>query len=68
MLRQGAAFQVLRGVWATPAHPEKLWAVGHEIRLGCLKVAAYVESKLSTDALARRLGGGLVHDSDREST
>src|SRR5215472_11461188 len=24
-------------VWATPAHPEKPWAVGHEIRPGCLK-------------------------------
>jgi hypothetical protein len=33
-------------VWATPAHPEKPWAVGHEIRPGCLKVVAYAESKL----------------------
>jgi hypothetical protein len=43
-------------VWATPAHPEKPWAVGHEIRPGCLKVVAYTESKLLADALAKRLG------------
>jgi hypothetical protein len=42
-------------VWATPAHPEKPWAVGHEIRPGCLKVVAYAESKLLADALAKRL-------------
>jgi hypothetical protein len=33
-----------------------LLAVGHEIRPGCLKVVAYVESKLLADALAKRLG------------
>jgi hypothetical protein len=43
-------------VWATPAHPEKPWAVGHEIRPGCLKVVAHAESKLLADALAKRLG------------
>ena len=43
-------------VWATPAHPEKPWAVGLEVRPGCLKVAAYAESKLLADALAKRLG------------
>ena len=43
-------------VWATPAHPEKPWAVGQEIRPGCLKVVAYAESKLLADALAKRLG------------
>jgi hypothetical protein len=32
------------------------WAVGREIRPGCLKVVAYVESKLLADALAQRLG------------
>jgi hypothetical protein len=42
-------------VWATPAHPEKPWAVGQEIRPGCLKVVAYAESKLLADALAKRL-------------
>ena len=55
-------------VWATPAHPEKPWAVGHEIRPGCLKVAAYVESKRLAAALAKRLGDGLIHDTGREST
>jgi hypothetical protein len=45
-------------VWATPAHPEKPWAVGHEVRPGCLKVAAYVESKRLADALADRLTDG----------
>jgi hypothetical protein len=53
-------------VWAMPAHPEKPWAVGHEIRPGCLKVVAYAESKLLADALARRLGS--IHGSGREST
>ena len=43
-------------VWATPTHPSRSWAVGHEIRPGCLKVVAYVESKLLADALAKRLG------------
>ena len=42
-------------VWATPAHPEKPWAVGHELRPGCLKVVAYTESKPLADALAKRL-------------
>jgi hypothetical protein len=42
--------------WATPTHPSRSWAVGHEIRPGCLKVVAYVESKLLADALAKRLG------------
>jgi hypothetical protein len=42
-------------VWATPAHPEKPWAVGHELRRGCLKVVAYTESKPLADALAKRL-------------
>jgi hypothetical protein len=55
-------------VWATPGHREKLWAVGHEIRRGCLKVVAYTQSKLLADALAKRLGGGLVHGSGREWT
>jgi hypothetical protein len=45
-------------VWATPAHPEKPWAVGCEIRSGCLKVAAYVESKRLADMLAERLSDG----------
>jgi hypothetical protein len=43
-------------VWATPTHPPRSWAVRHEIRPGCLKVVAYVESKLLADALAKRLG------------
>jgi hypothetical protein len=43
-------------VWATPTHPSRSWAVGHEIRPGCLKVVAYAESKLLADALAKRLG------------
>jgi hypothetical protein len=43
-------------VWATPTHPSHSWAVGHEIRPGCLKVVANVESKLLADALAKRLG------------
>jgi hypothetical protein len=42
-------------VSAPPTHPSRSWAVGHEIRPGCLKVAAYVESKLLADALAKRL-------------
>jgi hypothetical protein len=45
-------------VWATPAHPEKPWAVGCEIRPGCLKVTAYVESKRLADMLAERLSDG----------
>ena len=45
-------------VWATPTHPSRSWAVGHEIRPGCLKVVAYAESKLLADALAKRLGDG----------
>jgi hypothetical protein len=45
-------------VWATAAHPEKKWAVGCEIRPGCLKVTAYVESKRLADMLAKRLGDG----------
>jgi hypothetical protein len=44
-------------VWATPTHPSRSWAVGHEIRTGCLKVVAYPDSKLLADALAKRLGG-----------
>ena len=43
-------------VWATPTHPSRSWAVGHEIRPGCLKVVAYAESKLLANALAKRLG------------
>jgi hypothetical protein len=42
-------------IWATPAHPEKPWAVGREVRPGCLKVATYAESKGLADALADRL-------------
>jgi hypothetical protein len=42
-------------VWATPTHPSRSWAVGHEIRPGCLKVVAYADSKLLADALAKRL-------------
>jgi hypothetical protein len=42
-------------VWATPAHREKPWAVGREVRPGCLKVAAYAESKQLADLLAERL-------------
>ena len=45
-------------VWATPAHPEKSWAVGCEIRPGCLKVTAYAESKRLADMLAKRLSDG----------
>jgi len=43
-------------VWAAPAHPKKPWAVGQEIRPGCLKVVTYTESKRLADALAKRLG------------
>jgi hypothetical protein len=43
------------------------WAVGREVRPGCLKVAAYAESKPLADALAKRLGDGLIRDGDRES-
>jgi hypothetical protein len=39
-------------------HPEKPWAVGREIRPGCLKVTAYVESKRLADMLAKRLSDG----------
>jgi hypothetical protein len=39
-------------------HPKKLWAVGCEIRSGCLKVTAYVESKRLADMLAKRLNDG----------
>jgi hypothetical protein len=42
-------------VWATPTHPSRSWAVGCEIRPGCLKVVAYVESRLVADTLAKRL-------------
>jgi hypothetical protein len=42
-------------VWATPTHASRSWAVGHEIRPGCLKVVAYAASKLLADALAKRL-------------
>jgi hypothetical protein len=42
-------------VWATPTHPEKPWAVGYEVRPGCLKVAAYAESRRLADTLAKRL-------------
>jgi hypothetical protein len=45
-------------VWATPMHPEEPWAVGREIRPGCLKVTAYVESKRLADMLAKRLSNG----------
>ena len=45
-------------VWATPAHPEKSWAVGCEIRPGCLKVTAHVESKGLAGMLAKRLSDG----------
>jgi hypothetical protein len=45
-------------VWPTPTHPSCSWAVGHEIRPGCLKVVAYAESKSLADALAKRLGDG----------
>jgi hypothetical protein len=43
-------------VWATPTHPSRSWAVGHEIRPGCLKVVTYADSKLLANALAKRLG------------
>jgi hypothetical protein len=42
-------------VCATPAHPEKPWAVGCEIRPGCLKLPLYVKSKRLADMLAKRL-------------
>ena len=45
-------------VWHTPTHPEKPWAVGCEVRPGCLKVAGYVESKRLADLLAQRLSDG----------
>ena len=45
-------------VWAAPAHREKPWAVGREVRPGCLKVAAYAESKQLADLLAERLSDG----------
>ena len=43
-------------VWATPTHPSSPWAVGHEIRPGCLKVVAYADSKLLANEMAKRLG------------
>jgi hypothetical protein len=43
-------------VWATPTHPSRSWAVGHEIRPRCLKLVAYADTKLLTDAFAKRLG------------
>jgi len=45
-------------VWATPGHPTRGWAVGKEIRLGCLKVVAYVESRPLASMLAKRLTDG----------
>jgi hypothetical protein len=42
-------------VWATPTHSSSPWAVGHEIRPGCLKVVAYTDSKVLADALAKQL-------------
>jgi hypothetical protein len=42
-------------VWASPTHPEKPWAVGCETCSGCLKVAAYGESRKLADLLALRL-------------
>ena len=42
-------------VWATPTHPTRARAVGHEIRPGCLQVVAYADSKLLADALAKWL-------------
>ena len=45
-------------VWATPTHPSRPWAVGREIRPGCLKVVAYADSKVLADALAKLLGDG----------
>jgi hypothetical protein len=45
-------------VWHARTHPEKAWAVGREIRPGCLKVAAYVESRKLADLLAKQLSDG----------
>ena len=45
-------------VWAIPMHPEKPWAVGCQIRPGCLKITADVESKRLADMLAKRLSNG----------
>jgi hypothetical protein len=42
-------------VWHTPTHRDKPWAVGREIRPGCLKVAGYMESKRLADLLAQLL-------------
>jgi hypothetical protein len=33
-------------VWATPTHPSRPWAVGHEIRPGCLKVVTFADSNM----------------------
>ena len=55
---RGVARPPVYVVWATPMHPEKPWAVGCEIRPGCLKVTAYVESKRLADMLAKRLSNG----------
>ena len=42
-------------VWrASPAHPEKPWAVRCEIRPGCLKTTAYVESRRSQPQWLKR--------------
>ena len=51
-------------VWAPPTHPSRSWAVGREIRPGCLKVVAYAE-------LTRRQSGWPTIDTPqriREST
>jgi hypothetical protein len=42
----------LAGFLADTSRP---WAVGHEIRPGCLKVVAYADTKLLADVLAKRL-------------
>jgi hypothetical protein len=33
-------------IWATPTHPSRSWAVGHEIRPGCLKVVRGVQEAI----------------------
>jgi hypothetical protein len=43
-------------VWAVPAL--HCWAVGREIRPGCLKVVAHAETKRLADLLAERLTDG----------
>ena len=45
-------------VWHPPKHPEKPWAVGCEIRPGCLKVAGYMQSKRLADLLAQQPSDG----------